>query len=151
MMDGRTSAQIRATVLGILQGSGTITGTVPSARIYDSRLAPQSDSLLPAILVYVHQEREDWAGYAQATTLRVETDVAVELLAKGTTDAATEAALDFADTIKNVLLVANAFSSNWESLQNVNTFRGVSDDGARRFGVARLIFTVKHTRQWGLT
>lgn len=150
-MDGRTGAQIRATVLSILQGSATITGTVPSSRIYDSRLAPLPDDALPAILVYVHQEREDWAGFAQATTLRVETDVAVELAVKATTDALTEAALDFADTIKNVLLVANAFSSNWESLQNVNTARGVSDDGKRRYGFARLVFTVKHTRQWGLT
>lgn len=148
MISGRTSAQIVADVLAVLQASAEITAVVPLAQIVHSRTAPQPDDKIPALILYCHAERENSTGYCQQPMASVVTDLAVEYYATAANDAALEVALDFTDTVKDVLYADQSFLRSFESLETTTLQRQTGSDGAKRIGVGRLLIGIKHTRMW---
>ena len=150
-MDGMTSAEIRQAVRAALVASTDITDVVPAARIFDGRGLPVPDDKLPAILVYIHSESGQSIGYTQAPTMETRTDVAVEVYCTATSDSAIETAMDFADTVLDVLLVGQTLAQSRLTPESVRTQRAVreSDKGGRiRIGLVGHVLTVKHIKGW---
>lgn len=146
-MDGLTAAQLRQDVVSRLQASGAITAVVSAAHIFDGRILPlPQDSAVPAICVFIDQQRAQQIGDGGpgSPAFEIESDLTIDFSTTALTTELLEEAMDFADTIRAVLLASYAWQAGRLFVVRHTEARFLTDTGEREFGNVRLVLTLRH-------
>lgn len=133
---------IRQDVVERLQASATVTAIVPSARIYDSRVAPMPTSGLPAIVVVAPSTRRVAYGKADPT-FRATHELIIDCLETGAdAEAVCEAADLLAEAVVAALLTDPVFVAQFEAITDVDE-EVILDAKEVRQGLCRITMTVQ--------
>lgn len=130
---------IRDAVVRALSGH-----TPAGTRVYRSRMGPPREADLPCICVYVDTETVDETPTSTGELTRT-IDLQIEGYAAVVHAADIEAALDdLALAIETAVDVADTFENTTDQVQMSGTVLGLTADGQRPMGVARLTYEVTY-------
>ena len=134
-----TPKNIRTDIVTRLTGQ-TSCGT----RVYDSRMPPWQPGELPAITVYSGGHTDQSISLGSPVYRRTE-QIVIELIHEGSADAALAGALDNDEQlVKEVLLMAPDWVSQFENVDRISVQRGRDIESDHRRMLSRITFEIEY-------